>query len=147
MGKHLAQHRRTVPPSIESGLKDASSRSKPPSTLPAPAEGGSVLKNQNGEVRQEAKNRPREICFRLLFVIRLWYHFHRLKALLMRARKRYRRAVTSTYKKDLIRPRENVIRYGSPFVVVTDDPASELDRQYENLVSLPCIPLKGSGSA
>ena len=41
---------------------------------------------------------------------------------------------------NLIRPRENVIRYGSPFVVATDDPASELERQYESLVSLPCIP-------
>ena len=41
--------------------------------------------------------------------------------------------------RNLIRPRENVIRYGSPFVVATDDPASELERQYENLVSLPCI--------
>ena len=37
-------------------------------------------------------------------------------------------------------PRENVIRYGAPFVVATDDPATELERQYEDLVSLPCIP-------
>ena len=42
--------------------------------------------------------------------------------------------------RNLIRPRENVIRYGAPFVVATDDPSSELDRQYENLVILPCIP-------
>ena len=42
--------------------------------------------------------------------------------------------------RNLIRPRENVIRYGSPFVVATDIPASELERQYEILVSLPCIP-------
>ena len=41
---------------------------------------------------------------------------------------------------NLIRPRENVIRHGSPFVVATDDPAAELERQYENLVLLPCIP-------
>jgi hypothetical protein len=32
---------------------------------------------------------------------------------------------------NLIRPRENVIRYGSPFAVSSADPASELDRQYE----------------
>ena len=41
---------------------------------------------------------------------------------------------------NLIRPRENVIRYGSPFIVATDDPALELERHYENLVSLPCFP-------
>ena len=41
---------------------------------------------------------------------------------------------------NLIRPRENVIRYGSPFVVATDSPEAELERQYEKLVSLPCIP-------
>ena len=42
--------------------------------------------------------------------------------------------------RNLIRPRENVIRYGSPSVVATDNPASELERQYEKLVTLPCIP-------
>ena len=47
---------------------------------------------------------------------------------------------------NLIRPRENVIRYGSPFVVATDDPASELERQYENLVTLPCIPHEAATS-
>ena len=47
---------------------------------------------------------------------------------------------------NLIRPRENVIRYGSPFIVATDDPASELERQYENLVSLPCIPHEAAAS-
>ena len=47
---------------------------------------------------------------------------------------------------NLIRPRENVIRYGSPFVVATDNPSSELERQYENLVSLPCIPYEASTS-
>ena len=41
---------------------------------------------------------------------------------------------------NLIRPRENVIRYGALFVVATDNPASELERQYEKMVSLPCIP-------
>jgi len=48
--------------------------------------------------------------------------------------------------KNLIRPRENVIRYGSPFVVATDNPESELERQYENLVSLPCIPHEAATS-
>ena len=47
---------------------------------------------------------------------------------------------------NLIRPRENVIRYGSPFVVATDNPASELERQYENLVHLPCIPHESATS-
>ena len=47
---------------------------------------------------------------------------------------------------NLIRPRENVIRYGSPFIVATDDPASELEHQYEILVSLPCIPRETSTS-
>lgn len=42
---------------------------------------------------------------------------------------------------NLIRPRENVIRYGSPFVVVTDDPAAELEHQYDKLVSLPGTPV------
>ena len=32
---------------------------------------------------------------------------------------------------NLIRPRENIIRYGSPSAVATDDPAAELDRQYD----------------
>ena len=41
---------------------------------------------------------------------------------------------------NLIRPRENVIRYTPPFVVVTDDPAAELSRQYEMLVSMPRTP-------
>lgn len=47
---------------------------------------------------------------------------------------------------NLIRPRENVIRYGSPFVVTTDDPASELERHYKNLVILPCLPREATTS-
>ncbi|MBO7654220.1 MAG: DUF3037 domain-containing protein [Kiritimatiellae bacterium] len=38
---------------------------------------------------------------------------------------------------NLIRPRENVIRYGNPFVVATSDPAHELCRQYDSLVAVP----------
>ncbi len=41
---------------------------------------------------------------------------------------------------NLIRPRENVIRYAPPFVVATDDPVAELARQYEMLVSIPGTP-------
>ncbi len=37
--------------------------------------------------------------------------------------------------KNLIRPRENVIRYGAPFVVSTDNPAAELSRLYATMVS------------
>ena len=48
---------------------------------------------------------------------------------------------------NLIRPRENVIRYGAPFVVATEDPASELERQYEMLVSLPSIAPDDLGKA
>ena len=36
--------------------------------------------------------------------------------------------------KNLIRPRENLIRYGQPMAVMTDNPAAELDRQYSLLV-------------
>jgi hypothetical protein len=37
---------------------------------------------------------------------------------------------------NLIRPRENVIRYGAPIVVATDDPAAELEKQYEFFVAV-----------
>ena len=37
--------------------------------------------------------------------------------------------------KNLIRPRENVIQYGAPRLVVTADPALELAEQYERAVS------------
>ena len=36
--------------------------------------------------------------------------------------------------KNLIRPRENVVQYGSPRLVATDDPAAELVRQFERTV-------------
>ena len=39
--------------------------------------------------------------------------------------------------RNLIRPRENVIRYGSPFVVAADDPAAELERQEEDSPPVP----------
>ena len=35
---------------------------------------------------------------------------------------------------NLIRPRENVIRYGQPLTSKASDPAAELDRQYEHFV-------------
>ena len=37
---------------------------------------------------------------------------------------------------NLIRPRENVIRYGAPIAVATDDPVAELERQYEFFVAV-----------
>ena len=35
---------------------------------------------------------------------------------------------------NLIRPRENVVRYGAPRVALTADPAAVLDREYRKLV-------------
>lgn len=35
---------------------------------------------------------------------------------------------------NLVRPRENLLRYGAPMSVMTDNPAAELDRQYALLV-------------
>lgn len=43
-------------------------------------------------------------------------------------------SLTTDVLRNLIRPRENVIRYGSPIAVMSDDPVAELTRQYERIV-------------
>jgi len=36
--------------------------------------------------------------------------------------------------RNLVRPRESLVRFGAPMAVMSDDPAAELDRQYRSIV-------------